>query len=422
MGRLVVDITELAHWSGQLTGVPRVMNELSYRLSNREDVEFVAWSKHKGRLESVEYVPRSTEATENDPSLPKEGALESVKVLIRKSKTASRAVEVIKGGAVSIKNGSFELSRAHTRFVPHDDDTFFILADWHGSDPNFIAYVESLKSQSQGLKIIQMAYDMLPAVAPQYSGHSTKFFVRYVQRVYPIVDQIIAISECTKKDIISYLHDKELSIPPIGLIRLGDDFRISKPILPKKKVLKSVSHGEEFILCVGTIEARKNHTLLYYGYKYAISKGIELPKLVIVGRIGWLAHDIYTVISEDPALKDKVIFMQNISDGELAWLYAHCLFSVYPSLYEGWGLPVAESIAHDVPCLASNTSSIPEIAGGLLSYFSPYSPENLVEHITYLMRPTHLAEAKRKLKKYKMTTWDSSYEAVSDIIEAVHEK
>jgi glycosyltransferase involved in cell wall biosynthesis len=106
--------------------------------------------------------------------------------------------------------------------------------------------------------------------------------------------------------------------------------------------------------------------------------------------------------------------MHDASDSELVWLYENAKFSVYPSFYEGWGLPVAESLIRGVPCVASNTSSIPEIAGDLVDYFSPYSPEEIMEKINRLSgSPKLLGQKSRKIKTgYKATSWDDSYKQV----------
>ena len=110
--------------------------------------------------------------------------------------------------------------------------------------------------------------------------------------------------------------------------------------------------------------------------------------------------------------------MHNMNDKELAWLYENCLFSVYPAFYEGWGLPVAESLLRGVPVLTSNTSSIPEIAGDLLEYFSPYSSEEIMLALNkYYSNPKILATKTAEIKKkYKPTLWDESYRQVSDFL------
>lgn len=116
-------------------------------------------------------------------------------------------------------------------------------------------------------------------------------------------------------------------VPPIEVVRLGDDFNFVSSKKPKD--VNRVS--SKFIICVGTIEARKNHTLLYYVYKRALEKNIDLPDLAIVGRRGWQTDDIYNLIQNDPGINKKIHFFENRGDDELSWLYENCLFSVYPA-------------------------------------------------------------------------------------------
>ncbi len=167
---------------------------------------------------------------------------------------------------------------------------------------------------------------------------------------------------------------------------------------------------------MGTIEARKNHTLLYYTYKLAKDRGITLPKLVVVGRPGWKADNIYDIMTSDPDINEQLIILQDICDNELSWLYENCLFSIYPSFYEGWGLPIAESIARKVPCICSNTSSMPEIAGNLVDYFSPLSADECLAAIVRLLDKEQLRKAKERVALYKPTSWDQSFATVNAII------
>jgi hypothetical protein len=126
---------------------------------------------------------------------------------------------------------------------------------------------------------------------------------------------------------------------------------------------------------VGTIEPRKNHTVLYYAYKLAKTRSIMLPRVVIVGRRGWGSDDIVRILTEDPDVKDDFVLLLNTSDDELSWLYGHCLFTIFPSFYEGWGIPIGESVARGVPCLCSDSSSMVEIAEGHVAHFAPTSTD-----------------------------------------------
>ncbi len=378
MSRLIIDISELAAWEGRLTGVPRVMNELSARFADQGGVRLVAWDGPGGGYRTAELPGRSRPAK----------AVAALKKVARKLTKSDAAPESVS---------------------PESGDTLFVLADWHGSDPAFVDYLVKLKGE--GVRLAQMAYDLLPIVTPQYSGHATESLTRYTKNVYPLCDVIFAISEHTKRDVAEWLGKNKLHVPPIEVIRLGDDFKLARPAKPRADLPK------DFLLCVGTIEARKNHTLLYYTYKLAARKGIELPGLVIVGRRGWKSEDIYEIMTTDPETKDKFLILEKASDEELAWLYEHCLFSVYPSFYEGWGLPIAESIAHGTPCICSDTSSMPEIAGGLLTYFSPASTDECLQAMTAMLKPGAISKAKTKLKEYKPVSWDETFDAVRKRLE-----
>ncbi|HEY6356369.1 MAG TPA: glycosyltransferase, partial [Burkholderiaceae bacterium] len=97
--------------------------------------------------------------------------------------------------------------------------------------------------------------------------------------------------------------------------------------------------------------------------------GDRLPRLVFAGRQGWLIHEFKTTLANDPELARHVRIVDSPSDRELAYLYQHCLFTAYPSLYEGWGLPVGEAAWFGKYVICSNATSLPEVCGGLIDYF-----------------------------------------------------
>jgi len=229
-----------------------------------------------------------------------------------------------------------------------------------------------------------------------------------MKEMLPKSDLVLSISQNTADDAKKWLASVDAALPAkSSVFRLGDEIGEGKSLKPK------VTIPNDFLLCVGTIEARKNHTCLYYAYKLAAEKGIDLPSVVIVGRKGWQADDIYEVMTTDPDMKDKFIFLHNASDTELTWLYSSAAFSVYPSFYEGWGLPVAESLLSGVPAVASNSSSIPEIAGDLVKYFSPNSPEELLGQLQKMTNKKTQTASRQAIKnRYKATSWDQSYEEV----------
>lgn len=395
MSKLYIDITELVGWQGKLTGVPRVMDEISKRFVNQQ-VVFVEW-KPQGYKQTIYPISHDQQAARVSRALN----------LVKKAHSKSRVIRKLSNSVQSIGPATKE------KYIQlHKGDRLFVLADWHGGDPSLLKYL--IDAHNAGVKLAQMVYDLLPVVTPQYSGHSTETVKTYSTMIYPLCDLVFSISENTKKDISTWLEDNKLRVPPIKVIRLGDDFSKAEARKPTEHILPS-----EYVLCLGTIEARKNHTLLYYAYKLGAERGVNLPPIAIVGRVGWLAADIYEIMRQDPEVKSKFIFMHNIGDEELSWLFEHCLFTVYPSFYEGWGLPIAESIAHGKPVIASNTSSMKEIAGELISYFNPASPEECLERIIELMDSNERAAASTRIKQYQPTSWDDTFVAVNKAIEGL---
>lgn len=409
MSRLFIDVTNLIRWQGRLTGIPRVEYELVSRFA-RDDAVFIRWGGDNFYFaDANEVLSRECSLGSTEPNIKFENngrfGFGKLKQQLGKSKYLRKAYHGIHYKKLPINNMVHR--NAGDVVTPSRGDTLFIgLGLW--SDDGYIQKI--VDSHANGVKIVQVAYDMLPIIAPQYSGHSTDWLKKYAESIYPICDIILSISENTKKDINAWMKKNNMARPVIKVFRLGDNFKISSPVAPVTVGERLVKGG--YILCVGTVEARKNHALLYYAYKRAVSKKISLPKMVIVGRRGWRAGDIFDIITTDPETCNTFIMLEDTSDEELAWLYGNCAFSIYPSFYEGWGLPIAESMYYGVPCICSNTSSMPEVAGDLVNYFDPTSPDEALNQISRMLSKDNLDEARARAKSYKMTSWDDSYEQI----------
>jgi glycosyltransferase involved in cell wall biosynthesis len=437
MARTVVDITQLAHWQGNITGIPRVMHELAVRF-RQDDPEaiFVVWVKeirefceinleetlsHRGHGIAYLY-----EGQPSPPLMSGDLSISSTPQPARKKLTLKR---IAKGGIVRTAKVNKRLAarveqkartwevRRYKRVALGKGDTLFIpWGEWWSRD--FITRLE--QGHTDGVRLVQILHDMSPIVVPQYSnsGNATETFPIYCRRILPITDLVLSVSKNTKKDAVKWLTDNELHVPPIEVIRLGDDIKISRPRKPGDEPFTKGELSDNFILFVGTIELKKNHQLMYYVYKLARSQGIELPKLVIAGRRGWMTEATFELMTKDPEVSDQFIFLLDRDDEELSWLYNNCLFTVLPSFYEGWGIPIAESIARGVPCLCSNTSSMTEIAEGYVEHFSPYSSDECLRGMRrWLEKPATLEAARERTRQYKQFTWDQSFAQVKKHME-----
>jgi len=411
MSAIFVDVTQLSVWPGKLTGIPRVMNELSRRFSSDGAAVLVVWKQ--GVFQAIKYSDLLEE--NRTKSVVAAAAVAPATVGLKRLVHAAERRSPKLGTARrrlqrALRSQQPVMSQPEGTHIQKGDIFVSLWGIWGNQ-----SYIDALVNlHTQGVQLVEVIYDMLPLVTPQYSGHSTAPLENYATTIYPRCTQLLAVSECSKRDTDAWLRARRLPVPPIYVFRLGEDFHFSKAETPKDPTFTAAKIAKnEYILCLGTIEARKNHTLLYYVYKLAAQRGVKLPKLVLVGRRGWLTDDIFTLMTTDPETRNQFVFLQNISDEELSWLFGHCLFTIYPSFYEGWGLPIAESLARGVPCIASNTSSMPEIAGNLIDYFSPVSADECLAAIRHMLQPKALAAAKRKTKQYTTTSWDDTFKIVN---------
>lgn len=260
-----------------------------------------------------------------------------------------------------------------------DEDILLLLGEqWLFDACN--TQIEGIK-KSKRVKVANLIYDLVPFFMPElYWDGFPQQYVSCVKASVQMSDYIIAISENTKKDLIRFFP--EIEAAKINTIRLGDDFGSILDRLSSAQTKETIGINEEFVLCVGTIQPRKNHWLLLTVWRrLLLERKDKCPKLVVVGNVGWNVENLLYFINNNPELKEYILVLDNVDDYNLMQLYSNCLFTVYPSLYEGWGLPIGESLSFGKLCLVAGTSSMTEIGGDLVEYFSPYDSAKLYEYI-----------------------------------------
>lgn len=176
-------------------------------------------------------------------------------------------------------------------------------------------------------------------------------------------DGIIAVSESTKNDIT-----KLLNIPPEKITVVYEATNMKKGPVRKQ--------GKPYILAVGTQEPRKNIGRLIQAFQKIKNKDIDL---VIVGKYGWGPSTSLRVKNE------KVKLLGYVPNEELAGLYTNATVFVYPSLYEGFGIPVLEAFNCDCPVVTSNISSLPEVGGRAAVYVDPLNVDDIAEKIDFVL-------------------------------------
>ena len=282
--------------------------------------------------------------------------------------------------------------------------------DW---DQKSQAYIYEAKLRD-GFKTLSYCYDLIPVKYPHLCvGDVSATFARYFADMAWHSDEIICISECSKRDLLAILNELGAPIPKTSVILLGSDLPKQLNVDVSKNI--KTSTGDKFILFVSTIERRKNHETLYRAYTRLIDQGEkDLPRLIFVGMAGWGVADFIADLKLDPRVRDMIHVLTNVSDADLMWLYKHAMFTVFPSLYEGWGLAVAESLANGKFCLATKTGSVPEVGGDLVEYLDPWDVPQWAERLKwYFDHPEELRKAEERIKaQYIAPTWENTAEIV----------
>lgn len=278
--------------------------------------------------------------------------------------------------------------------------------DWDQKD---FAYLYEQK-RNLGFKVLLFCYDLIPVKLPHLCvGDVSALFARYFSNVAWCADEILCISECSKKDLQSLLSELGTPVPSLSVVKLGCQL----PTVISENIASDVKQvlDQKYILFVSTIERRKNHETLYRAYTRLIDQGEKhLPLLVFVGMPGWGVSDLISDIHLDPRTKDLIVILSEVADADLVRLYKKTLFTVYPSLYEGWGLPVAESLAAGKFCLASNAASIPEAGEEYAEYIDPWDVQTWADKIAFYSNSEHRIHDHEQLIKenYLPQSWEKT--------------
>jgi len=296
--------------------------------------------------------------------------------------------------------------------VRHGDVLVVLGAPW--SHPEYAKLIAKVKRE-HGMRMALLAYDIIPLQRPEWCDRSlTRIFKSWFDTVLPFCDCVLAISRSTARDLEAYAVAAGLAIPlPVQPIPIGTGFTGADTRGPVRPDLPAPG---SYVLFVSTIEARKNHALLFRVWRRLLEEmpAKAVPTLVFAGRAGWLVADLMQQLENTQHLGGKIVHVQDPSDSELVALYRGCLFTVFPSLYEGWGLPVTESLAFGKPCVISNATSLPE-AGGTLA--RTFDPENVAE-ATRVIRDTIEDRAglaaweQRVAREFHPVAWDATVQAL----------
>ena len=272
----------------------------------------------------------------------------------------------------------------------------------------------------RGLKrtrIVYTLYDLSFFVHPEYTTEENRYVCfKGVFDAAVSADFIIAISRHTRDTFLTFFPH----YPPerIQVMYLGSRFS-AEPSLPINFKSEGIE-PEKFWLAVGTVEPRKNIRILLSAFARLKENGQCLYPLIMAGGAGWLEDDLEKFIHRT-GLNNTVHLLGYVPDETLAWLYENCFGFIYPSLYEGFGLPVLEAMGFGAAVITSETTSLPEVAGEAAVYINPMDVSHIAAGILKLTKDVALrGDLKKKaVSQARKFSWEKSAKQVLNIYEKV---
>jgi glycosyltransferase involved in cell wall biosynthesis len=221
-----------------------------------------------------------------------------------------------------------------------------------------------------GLRVHGFVHDLIAVSHPHYFYDPVKAgsLRRHHAELCRLADVLVANSQATRAALERFIAAEGLPRPSLH-------------VAPLPAFLSAADHpgaglpaelaGAPFVLYVSTLEVRKNHRLLLRLWSERARAGQPLPRLVLVGRVGWAVEEATRMLHHDPALAGNVTLLSDVADDRLAALYRHCLFCVYPSCIEGWGLPITEALTFGKVCVHADDPAQKEASQGLVPVCHP---------------------------------------------------
>jgi len=196
-------------------------------------------------------------------------------------------------------------------------------------------------------------------------------------------DAIITPTESVRREL-----SEHLKVPSEKIFAIHEAAReCFQPLefIETEGVRRRLGVGEEFLLSVGTLEPRKNLSVLIKAFAEVVRTRPESElQLVVAGGAGWLSGPLFESIRTSP-IRDRILLTDYLADDDLRALYASCRAFIYPSIYEGFGLPPLEAMACRAPVVASAIPALEETTKGSALLFDPHRPADLAEKLSYLL-------------------------------------
>jgi glycosyltransferase involved in cell wall biosynthesis len=423
-GRIVFDITDMvrfAHEDWQVTGIARVSLTLAYQAAAlRPDIV---------RIGYFDVVPQTYRLLD-EPSLLADAArlrshlkrstgyVKPLKTWKHREQSVRRRFHQLKRsaafGAERIKQSLWRHRFAEPPLTFEPGDRMISLGGGWGALQAF-AHVNRDGGRRSPPEITTLVHDIIPLVMPSWPGTvDPKLFTHWLRQMFARDATFLFYSRSTENDFRNWCAEQGIGRAKTRRFRLGDQLIASDGGAIRDEVRRL--QNSSYMLCVGSVAGRKNGANLIHALRMLREKRKDkpLPYLVLAGSTN--RSELEKLVGGDPGL-DTLVFINKPSDTELGFLYRHCRFTVFPSLYEGWGLPIGESLWHGKLCATSNCSSMPEVGGEACDYFDPTDPGAIAHTLERLIfSDQYLAERTGAIDRTRLRSWRDSATELLDAL------
>jgi len=280
---------------------------------------------------------------------------------------------------------------------------------------------EQIKND-RSIRKVYTIHDLIPMIYPEYfeSPYNQKLVKEVVDNIEN-QDYVVCVSESTKSDLLKYRPDLSPEHVFANPLAASEEIiLVSDPVMLKETKTKyQIPEESEYLLSVCTLEPRKNLKTLIGAYRNILEKGkAENLDLVLTGASGWKSESlIEEIASMNDLYQNRIHLTGFVPDKELAALYSSAFAFVYPSYYEGFGLPPLEAMQCGVPVISSGTSSLPEVIGKAGIYIEPDSETELVNAILKLRNNRVLRDSlsKKSVARAKEFNWNKTVDRLNKI-------
>lgn len=268
-----------------------------------------------------------------------------------------------------------------------------------------------------GGKKVVVIYDLSFKKYPQYSDKKNEIFLnKFVPKAVKKADHIITISQNSKKEIIEFYNASPDKVSIINPSYSKDIFKPQKKD-SIEKIKEKYKIGSNYFLFTSSLEPRKNVLGIIKAY---VSLPLEIRKensLVLVGGKGWKDEEIWLEIEKQRKQGNKIITPGYVLEEELPIFYSGANIFLYPSIYEGFGIPILEAMACGAPVITSNISSMPEVAGDAALLVNPEKSEEIKEAIIEIVNNDNLRKdlIDKGFKQIKKFSWEESAKKLLEV-------